>query len=186
MLLVAIPLLLQVRVPVQQKAVLVGIFGMGVFVIAAAILNKVYAYVPSLVSMYYLNWYIREASSSIYVANLPAIWSLLRDMFPSVARWGFKTKKSSGFSGSGSGWAATNKKGSSHLSSRNYAMRPFGRLGSASGDLDESPNLSQERITSVVPCSQEIPSEKEVTISEKSLSADDDGESGRKIYHMVP
>ena len=185
MLLVAIPLLLQVRLPIKQKAVLVGIFGMGVFVIAAAILNKVYAYVPSLVSMYYLNWYIREASSSVYVANLPVIWSLLRDMFPSVARWGFKTKKSSGFSGSGSGWATNNRKGNSHLSSRNYAMRPFDRLGSASWELGQNQNSSQECITSVVSCSH-ISNDKEVTIIEKPSSVDDDVESGRNIYHAVP
>jgi hypothetical protein len=62
---------------------------MGVFVIAAAFLTKIYSLVPSLVSYSYLNWYFREASVSVYVTNLPAVWALLRDTFPGVRYWGY-------------------------------------------------------------------------------------------------
>lgn len=87
MLLVAIPLLMQVRVPVKQKMILVILFGMGVFVIVAAILTKVYCLVPTLISYIYMNWYFREATVAILVTNLPLIWSLLRDVFPTLKSW---------------------------------------------------------------------------------------------------
>ncbi|KAJ5241483.1 uncharacterized protein N7469_003074 [Penicillium citrinum] len=87
MLLVAIPLLLQVRVPLKQKLILVILFGMGIFVIVAAILTKVYCLVPALISYVYMNWYFREATVAILVTNLPLIWSLLRDVFPALKSW---------------------------------------------------------------------------------------------------
>jgi len=87
MLLVAIPLLVQVRVPLKQKLILVILFGMGIFVIVAAILTKVYCLVPALISYVYMNWYFREATVAILVTNLPLIWSLLRDVFPALKSW---------------------------------------------------------------------------------------------------
>ncbi|KKK14858.1 hypothetical protein AOCH_001767, partial [Aspergillus ochraceoroseus] len=87
MLLIGLPLLLQVKVPLKQKLILVVIFGMGIFVIVAAILNKVYCLVPSLISYVYMNWYFREATVAILVTNLPLIWSLLRDVFPALKSW---------------------------------------------------------------------------------------------------
>lgn len=68
---------------------------MGIFVIVAAIITKVYCLVPSLISYVYLNWYFREASVSVYVTNLPALWTMLRDVFPALRSWGFGEKKSS-------------------------------------------------------------------------------------------
>lgn len=87
MLLVAIPMLVQVRVPLKQKMILVILFGMGVFVIVAAVLNKIYCLVPSLISYVYMNWYFREATVAILVTNLPLVWSLLRDVFPALKSW---------------------------------------------------------------------------------------------------
>ncbi|KAL5359071.1 hypothetical protein BJX96DRAFT_147722 [Aspergillus floccosus] len=87
MLLIGMPLLVQVRVPLKQKMILVLLFGMGIFVIVAAILNKVYCLVPSLISYVYMNWYFREATVAILVTNLPLIWSLLRDVFPALRSW---------------------------------------------------------------------------------------------------
>ncbi|KAF7117116.1 hypothetical protein CNMCM5793_005800 [Aspergillus hiratsukae] len=87
MLTVAIPLLVQVRVPLKQKVILLILFGMGVFVIVAAILNKIYCLVPSLISYVYMNWYFREATVAILVTNLPLVWSLLRDVFPALKSW---------------------------------------------------------------------------------------------------
>ncbi|KAH8802994.1 hypothetical protein F5884DRAFT_903598 [Xylogone sp. PMI_703] len=90
-LLVALPLLAKLHVPIRQKAILLGVFGMGVFIIIAAILTKVYSLDPNLVSYAYLNWYFREASVSVYVTNGPAIWALIRDIFPNIRHWGYPT-----------------------------------------------------------------------------------------------
>jgi hypothetical protein len=84
MLLVAIPLLVKIQLPLRQKMILVLLFGMGVFVIVAAILTKIYCLVPSLISYVYMNWYFREATVGMLVTNLPLIWSLLRDIFPNL------------------------------------------------------------------------------------------------------
>lgn len=80
MLIVAVPLLMQVRVPFKQKLTLVSLFGMGIFVIVAAILNKVYCLVPSLISYVYMNWYFRESTVAVLVTSVPFIWPLLREI----------------------------------------------------------------------------------------------------------
>ena len=81
MLFIPIPLLIRLHAPWKQKAVLLIIFSMGIFVILAAILTKVFnlsnVWDPS-----YMLWYTREASVAIYVSNLPMIWPLLREWFP--------------------------------------------------------------------------------------------------------
>ncbi|KAG8629845.1 hypothetical protein KVT40_001464 [Elsinoe batatas] len=79
----------QCQRPWQQKVPLVIVFGMGLFVIAAAITNKMYAYLPWLLSYDYAFWYMREAAVSVYVTNLPALWSILREIFPSLQTWGY-------------------------------------------------------------------------------------------------
>ena len=91
-LIVAMPLLLRLSIPCQQKIILLAVFGMGVFVIIAALLTKIYSLVPALTSYSYLNWYFREASVSLYVTNLPALWALVRDTFPAVKNWGYSSR----------------------------------------------------------------------------------------------
>lgn len=142
MLLIAVPLLLSVRLPLQQKAVLLIVFGMGIFVIVAAILTKIYCLVPSLISYIYLNWYFREASVSIYVTNLPALWSLARDLCPPLRSWGFDSKKSLG-SGNNQQWPSSTYRDSS--AAPPLHLQPFNRL--SSGQLPAlSQNQNQERI----------------------------------------
>ncbi|OJZ89863.1 hypothetical protein ASPFODRAFT_43157 [Aspergillus luchuensis CBS 106.47] len=87
MLIIGLPLMVQVRVPLKQKLILLILFGMGIFVIVAALLNKLYCLVPSLISYVYMNWYFREATVAILVTNLPLVWSLLRDVFPALKSW---------------------------------------------------------------------------------------------------
>ena len=70
------------------------VFGLGLFVIVAAIMRAIYCTVPALVSYIYMNWYFREASVAVYVTMLPAIWSLMRDLFP-----GLRSALSAGRSG---------------------------------------------------------------------------------------
>ncbi|KAJ5901551.1 hypothetical protein N7495_002079 [Penicillium taxi] len=128
MLLVAIPLLLQVRVPVRQKLVLILLFGMGVFVIVSAVLNKVYCLVPDLISYVYMNWYFREATVAILVTNLPLIWSLMRDVFPALKSWTGGSKKGTDKYKSGA-WTTTNK------GSRSFG--PVSQLYSADHHMEE-------------------------------------------------
>ncbi|PSK48386.1 hypothetical protein B9Z65_5562 [Elsinoe australis] len=95
-LIVGLPLLFSVQCPWQQKVPLIVVFGMGLFVIAAAIANKLYALDPNLLSFDYALWYNREAAVCVYVTNLPVIYSLLREVFPSIQRWGMTTDVSAG------------------------------------------------------------------------------------------
>jgi hypothetical protein len=84
MLFVPLPLVLRTTMPARQKAVLMAIFSMGLFVIVAALLTKVFnlsdVWDPS-----YMLWYVREASVAVYVSNLPMVWPLLREWFPCLS-----------------------------------------------------------------------------------------------------
>ncbi|QDS71908.1 hypothetical protein FKW77_000396 [Venturia effusa] len=86
-LIIAMPILIAVRLPKRQKMILLFLFGLGLFVIVAAILTKVYCLVPSLISYQYMNWYFREATIAMLVTNIPLMWSLVRDIFPGLKRW---------------------------------------------------------------------------------------------------
>lgn len=89
---IGIPPVLNARLSLQQKAILGIIFGMGTFVIIAAVLRAIYCLVPSLVSYIYMNWYFREASVAVYVTTLPGIWVFLREMFPMLSKIGTSRK----------------------------------------------------------------------------------------------
>jgi len=106
LLAVGMPPVLKARLSIQQKLILAVVFGMGSFVIVAAILRAIYCLVPSLISYVYMNWYFREASVAVYVTNAPAIWVLLREIFPSLQRLGHSTRRTtSGHKPSGHGAA---------------------------------------------------------------------------------
>lgn len=186
MLIIAIPLLLSVRLPLQQKAVLLIVFGMGVFVIVAAILTKIYCLVPGLISYVYLNWYYREASVSLYVTNLPALWSLIRDVFPQLKSWGFETKKSSG---SGKNWPASPEEGRKRRDLKSFPLQTFSRLGSKGGNIHRSVSQSQERINDmddfrVKPHGKPQPLEiqRDVTFTVEKAPIDHDLEAGDAGY----
>ncbi|KAH0556831.1 hypothetical protein GP486_005378 [Trichoglossum hirsutum] len=87
MLLVALPLLFSAQLRSKQKVIVCVIFGMGVFIIAAAIITKVYRLVPKLLSLVYIFWYFREATVAVYVTNIPLLWSLLLDVSPALRDW---------------------------------------------------------------------------------------------------
>ncbi|CAL5866958.1 uncharacterized protein PFLUO_LOCUS1170 [Penicillium psychrofluorescens] len=130
MLLIGIPMLVQVRVPLKQKMILLVLFGMGIFVIVAAILNKVYCLVPYLISYVYMNWYFREATVAILVTNLPLIWSLMRDVFPALKSWTGGSKRGTDRYKSGP-WTSNKGSGlpsygvSTQLRSGDYGMKDF-------------------------------------------------------------
>ncbi|EFQ30181.1 uncharacterized protein GLRG_05325 [Colletotrichum graminicola M1.001] len=81
MLLVPLPLVSRMRISWRQKAVLVFIFSLGLCVVVAALLTKIFnlrdPYSPE-----YMLWYVREASVAMCVSNLPLVWPLLREWFP--------------------------------------------------------------------------------------------------------
>ncbi|KAH0537087.1 hypothetical protein FGG08_006089 [Glutinoglossum americanum] len=81
MLLIALPLFINAQLPLKNKIALIVIFGMGSFVIVAAILTKVFN-LSDIYDTRYMLWYVREASTAVYVSNLPLIWPLLREWFP--------------------------------------------------------------------------------------------------------
>lgn len=83
-LIVAMPILIAVRLPKRQKIILLFFFVLGLFVIIAALLTKVYCLVSSLISYQYMNWYFREATISMLVTNISHMWSLVRDTFPGL------------------------------------------------------------------------------------------------------
>jgi hypothetical protein len=97
MLFIPLPLLLKLNVPWKQKAILLLIFSMGIFVILAAILTKVFN-LSNIWDPSYMLWYTREASVAVYVSNLPMIWPLLRAWFPALRTF-TPGQKSSGISG---------------------------------------------------------------------------------------
>ncbi|KAL4887642.1 hypothetical protein BJY04DRAFT_5436 [Aspergillus karnatakaensis] len=80
MLAIPIPLLQKTQMPLKKKILLMGVLFLGVFVMIAAILNKYFNFASPQTTIYQL-WYIREASTAIYVANLMCWWPLLRKIF---------------------------------------------------------------------------------------------------------
>ncbi|OCK83826.1 hypothetical protein K432DRAFT_290209 [Lepidopterella palustris CBS 459.81] len=81
MLLVPLPIVISTSLPTKQKIALSIVFSMGIFVIIAAILTKVYN-LSNVYDTSYMLWYTREASVAVYVANLPMLWPLFREWFP--------------------------------------------------------------------------------------------------------
>jgi hypothetical protein len=81
MLFIPLPLITRLSMPWKQKAVLLVIFSMGIFVILAALLTKIFN-LTNIWDPTYMLWYTREASVAVFVSNLPMIWPLLREYFP--------------------------------------------------------------------------------------------------------
>ena len=100
MLSVPLPLVLRTSMPARQKAVLGVIFGMGLFVVTAAVLTKVYN-LGDVYSEGYMLWYVREASVAVYVGNAPMVWPLLREWLPVLRGWtpGGSSSRGKGVSG---------------------------------------------------------------------------------------
>nr|POE54169.1 hypothetical protein CFP56_63472 [Quercus suber] len=77
MLAIGLPMFIRMSLPWRKKIPLIGIFSLGVFVVLAAILNKVYSFsLPFGVDWTF--WYVRESSTALLVANLPFVWTVWR------------------------------------------------------------------------------------------------------------
>ncbi|KAF4554602.1 Hypothetical protein D9617_4g003570 [Elsinoe fawcettii] len=81
MLCATVPVIYRLQVPLKQKVLIGGLFSLGVVVLLMAVLAKAYNN-SNYYSSGYMLWYIREASTATYVANLPHIWPLIRHVFP--------------------------------------------------------------------------------------------------------
>jgi hypothetical protein len=125
MVLTAIPLFLKVNLPTKQKLILMLVFGMGIFIIVAGILTKIYCLVPGLVSYVYMNWYFREATISMLVTSLPMIWSLVREFIPAIDSW---VTPSSGKTSGPSRFRTTNT--GNLTANHDVHLQKFDRLGS--------------------------------------------------------
>jgi len=68
---------LRMQLPWKKKGPVIGIFSLGIFVVLAAVLNKVYSFTQPFGSLW-TYWYVRESSTALLVANLPFIWALWR------------------------------------------------------------------------------------------------------------
>lgn len=77
---IPIPLIIKAQLKKERKMILLGVMSLGLFTIIAAILNKYFNFASPLTTVYQI-WYIREASTAIYVANLMCWWPLLRKLF---------------------------------------------------------------------------------------------------------
>ncbi|KAF2460637.1 hypothetical protein BDY21DRAFT_280333 [Lineolata rhizophorae] len=80
MLTMAFQMILKSHLPIRRKLILCGIFGLGVFVILSASLNKYHSFAQPYGAGWTF-WYVREASTAMLVGNIPYTWNLLRRMF---------------------------------------------------------------------------------------------------------
>ena len=98
LLCLTLPMFIRSKLPKRKKVALVCVFGLGLFVILCAILNKYYSFTEPF-GDYWTFWvriscssyrqpqfanvgqYVRESSTALLVANLPYIWTLLRRVF---------------------------------------------------------------------------------------------------------
>lgn len=125
MLGIPIPLIVRMKLPWRQKIVLVFIFSLGVFVVIAALLTKVFN-LTDVYSPGYMLWYVREASVAVYVSNLPMIWPMLREWFPSLKYMspGFGRSRYTGAGGKKVRRLKTARYGESQNSTRNLQGGP--------------------------------------------------------------
>lgn len=80
LLIIALPMFIRTQMPVRKKAALCIVFGLGIFVMISAILNKYYSFTNPFGSQWTF-WYARESSTSMLVANLPFVYTLFRRVF---------------------------------------------------------------------------------------------------------
>ncbi|KAL8973805.1 MAG: hypothetical protein Q9197_001959, partial [Variospora fuerteventurae] len=81
MIYIPLPILVRARLPTKRKILLCGVFSLGFLVILSAILNRYYNFTAGYGSLIYLNWYVGEAATSVFVANVPHLWPLLSRVF---------------------------------------------------------------------------------------------------------
>ncbi|KAK7416696.1 hypothetical protein QQX98_005022 [Neonectria punicea] len=77
LLFLPIPIMIKIRLPLKRKLGLCCVFGLGIFNILAAVLNRYYNFSnPN--SYVFLYWYVAEVGVAMYVGNLPLCWPVIR------------------------------------------------------------------------------------------------------------
>ncbi|KAI0475597.1 hypothetical protein GGR56DRAFT_695354 [Xylariaceae sp. FL0804] len=71
---------METQLPLKKKAILCGVFALGIFTILSAVLNKFYSFTEPFGSSWTF-WYIRESSTALITANLPYTWTLFQRVF---------------------------------------------------------------------------------------------------------
>ncbi|KAF1966382.1 hypothetical protein BU23DRAFT_663298 [Bimuria novae-zelandiae CBS 107.79] len=77
---IPMPLLFKVKLPLKNKAILIGLFLIGTFNIIAAVLNKYYSFKHPFGSEWPM-WYLRESYTAFLCANLPLTYPLVQRIF---------------------------------------------------------------------------------------------------------
>ncbi|TGO25308.1 hypothetical protein BPAE_0083g00410 [Botrytis paeoniae] len=80
MLFLPMPLVIKAQLPTLKKALLISVFSLGIFAIISAAANKYYSFVHPFGVMW-TYWYVREASTVMFVTNIPMCWPLARKLF---------------------------------------------------------------------------------------------------------
>ncbi|KAI4592931.1 hypothetical protein KJ359_010183 [Pestalotiopsis sp. 9143b] len=130
------PVFLKAQLPPKRKAVLVGVFLLGLFTILSALLSKAYSFGDPY-GTDWIVWYIREANTAIIVANLPFTWTLLQRMFKLRSFHAKSTAETPG---------VTSRFRSAYGNLASMASRPRTQKG---GEMDLSATESQEQINSI-------------------------------------
>jgi hypothetical protein len=127
-----------------------------------------------------MKWYIREASTAIYVSNIPLIWPLIRRVVPGLASTISSSGRSRlGYNNGASSGAATNLRSTDiEMSSKNRRISKLKGLNGGCSDATVWESDSQERIVGV----EDGIIRQEVTVtveSEKAKGWDELKEDGR-------
>lgn len=77
---IALSISIRNQLPTSRKIILSIVFGLGLFTVLSAALNKYYSFTHPFGSEW-TYWYVRESSTAMIVSNLPFTWSLLRRIF---------------------------------------------------------------------------------------------------------
>ncbi|KAF7906682.1 hypothetical protein EAF00_000961 [Botryotinia globosa] len=80
MLFLPMPMVIKAQLPTLKKALLISVFSLGIFAIISASANKYYSFVNPF-DVVWTYWYIREASTVMFVSNIPMCWPLARKLF---------------------------------------------------------------------------------------------------------
>lgn len=127
---IPLPLLFKVRLPLKNKAVLLGIFAIGAFTIIAAALNKYYSFTHPFGQEWTI-WYLRESYTALLCANLPLIYPLIQRVF-NLKNWSHRSYNSKTHRTASAGFT-------SHNQSRNTRSKPRSiPLGSRTGVLSRT------------------------------------------------
>ncbi|KAJ1325871.1 hypothetical protein MN608_09070 [Microdochium nivale] len=184
-MLIPMPILLKSSLPLKKKLMLSAIFLLGCFTILSALLSKYYSFTEPFGSAWTF-WYIRESSTALITANLPALWTLIRHHFHLSS---FNAKSSArGTTGANisSGFRAG-------YPSNRHGSRLHSTVTRGGGDEDAmelGAADSQERINKTYMMPLQIYKQQEVQVEVQvgpvKGSAGQDSDSSRSSDHRAP